>query len=119
MTKIRSVKFELLHECLYEAERRRQLPLRLFMLGLYTFCDEEARFCWQPNQLKFDITPHDNLDFAQTFDVLAKCGLVLKYEVKGKTYGYIPSRRKHQCINSALPAQVDPDLLSSSNNEIH
>ena len=117
MGRIRTVKPELFrHEALFEAEQDYQLPLRLVFIGLFTCCDKEGRFRWRPRQLKLDILPYDDIDFSRVLDALATRGFLVKYEVEGEVYGYIPSWHKHQNINnkeaeSNLPSIEDGTVL--------
>lgn len=117
MGRIRTVKPELFrHEALFEAEQDYQLPLRLAFIGLFTCCDKEGRFRWRPRQLKLDILPYDDIDFSRVLDALATRDFLVKYEVEGEVYGYIPSWHKHQNINnkeaeSNLPSIEDGTVL--------
>jgi len=110
MSRIRTVKPELFkHEDLFDAERLYLLPLRLAFIGLFSCCDCEGRFRWQPRRLKLDILPYDEVDFSGILDALAASGFIVKYEHQGKYYGCIPSWSRHQQINhreakSELPA---------------
>jgi hypothetical protein len=51
--RIRTVKPELFnHEGLFDAEMEERLPLRVAFIALFTCCDREGRFRWQPRRLK-------------------------------------------------------------------
>lgn len=116
MPKIRTVKPELFrHEALFEAEQEYQLPLRLGFIGLFTCCDREGRFRWQPKQLKLDIFPYDEIDMALVLDVLVVRGFIIKYQANDKFYGCIPSWKNHQCINHR---EIDSTLPSVENSKI-
>ncbi len=110
MPRIRSVKPELFsHEGLYEAEVRYKLPLRLAFISLFSCCDREGRFRWQPRRLKLDMLPYDEVDIAAVLNAFIECGFIKKYEHEGEVYGCIPSWSRHQKINhregdSELPA---------------
>ncbi len=110
MSRIRTVKPELFnHEGLFEAEQHYQLPLRLAFIALFTCCDREGRFRWQPRRLKLDILPYDNVDISRVLDALVTRRFIVKYEYQGEFYGCIPSWSRHQHINhregeSALPS---------------
>ena len=111
MGRIRTVKPELFkHEGLFEAEERYQLPLRLVFIGLFTCCDREGRFRWQPRRLKLDILPYDQVDMPPVLDALAESGFIVAYQVKGIIYGYIPTWSKHQCINNKESKSQIPDI---------
>ncbi len=109
MARIRSVKPEFFqHEHLFEAEVSSGLPLRISFVGLWTQCDREGRFEWRPRQLKLNILPYDNVDFSAVLSALEAHGFVKRYDVEGKSYGYIPSWLKHQHINSREPSSTIP-----------
>ncbi len=111
MPKIRTVKPELFrHEALFAAEQDYQLLLRLGFIGLFTCCDREGRFRWQPRQLKLDIFPYDEIDMARVLDALAARGFIIKYQANDKLYGCIPSWKNHQCINHREIASTIPGL---------
>jgi hypothetical protein len=101
MRRIRTIKPEFFeHEELFDAEQSSQLPLRLAFIGLLTCCDREGRFCWRPRRLKLGILPYDDIDFNAILEALAQYQFIMKYTINNKTYGYIPSFKKHQCINN-------------------
>src|SRR5689334_8310489 len=109
--KIRTVKPELFsHEGLFEAEVNCQLPLRLAFIALFTCCDREGRFRWQPRRLKRDLLPYDDLDLSHVLDALALCGFIKKYEFQGENYGCIPSWSRHQYINHKETESLIPPL---------
>lgn len=111
MGRIRTVKPELFkHEGLFEAEERYQLPLRLVFIGLFTCCDREGRFRWQPRRLKLDILPYDEVEMPRVLDVLAESGFIVAYKVKGIIYGSIPTWSKHQYINNKESKSQIPDI---------
>lgn len=109
MPKIRTVKPELFsHEGLFEAEMDYHLPLRLAFIGLFTCCDREGRFRWQPRRLKRDLLPYDDLDLSLVLDALAEGGFIKKYQHEDEYYGCIPSWSKHQYINHREIESVIP-----------
>jgi hypothetical protein len=117
MSRIRTIKPSLFrHEALYEAEKETGLPLRIAYLGLWTVADRDGRFKWRPRELKLDCLPYDDLDFEDVLDAFAARGFVIKYEVDGQLYGYIPTFHKHQVINqreaaSTIPAPTDESIV--------
>jgi hypothetical protein len=109
VARIRSVKPEFFqHEALFEAETASKLPLRLCFAGLWTQCDREGRFEWRPRQLKLNILPYDDVDFSAVLSALESSGFVKRYDVEGKSYGFIPSWLKHQHINVREPSSTIP-----------
>lgn len=100
MARIRTIKPEFFrHEVLFEAEVATKLPLRLAYAGLWTIADRDGRFRWQPRILKLDALPFDDCNFAAVLDALEAAGFLIKYEVAGEFYGFIPSWEKHQHVN--------------------
>ena len=113
MGRIRTIKPEYQrHLEIYLTEKETGLPLRAAFPGFWMIADREGRFRWQPEILKLDILPFDNIDFNRVLDALERVDLIRSYVVDGKKYGYIPTFLKHQVVNmreqkSVLPA---PDL---------
>lgn len=117
MGRIRTIKPEFFkHETLFDAEAETALPLRLAFAGLWTACDREGRFEWRPRVLKLDVLPHDDLDFSIVLESLEAHGFVVRYEVDGRVYGYIPSWSKHQAINQRESASKIPSPSAQDGN---
>ena len=111
MSRIRTVKPELFrHPALFEAEEKYQLPLRIAFIGLFTCCDRQGRFLWQPRRLKVDILPYDNADISEVLKVLLENGFIKAYEVRGIVYGCIPTWQKHQYFNNKEPESKLPGI---------
>lgn len=108
--RIRTVKPEFYtHTILFDLEQRSHMPIRLAFSGLWTVCDRDGRFRWEPRELKLHVLPYDDVDFTALLDTLRTEGFILQYEVEGKVYGCIPTWTKHQRPNkreqnSRLPA---------------
>ncbi len=123
MSRIRTVKPELFkHEGLFEAENAYQLPLRLAFIALFTCCDREGRFRWQPRRLKLDLLPYDEIDVSRVLDALATRGFIVKYEHQGELFGAIPTWANHQHVNnreleSELPSPAAAMALSIENTK--
>jgi len=118
MTKIRTVKPELFrHAVLFEAEQHSRLPLRLAFIGLFSCCDREGRFSWEPRSLKLDVLPYDDVNFADVLNALWTAGFIKKYTWQTKCYGYIPSWHQHQSINTREPASKLPTPAESTPEE--
>ena len=110
MARIRTVKPEFFrHFGLYTAEIETKFPLRIAFEGLWTCADREGRFKWEPQSLKLDCLPYDDVDFSRVLHALTTRGFILRYTVDGHEYGAIPSFTRHQVINnrespSSIPA---------------
>lgn len=85
------------HERLQELETKYATlrPMLVFQ-GLWTQADREGRFVWQPRQLKLDILPFVDFDMAEGLELLRANGFIERYEVSGRSYGYIPTWHEHQ-----------------------
>lgn len=109
MSRIRTIKPEFFrHEALFEAEREFGIPLRLAFSGLWCCCDRLGRFKWRPRALKLDVLPYDELDFSRVLDALESRGFLVRYEIGGEAYGWIPSFLRHQHINPRESASTIP-----------
>lgn len=116
MARIRTIKPEFFrHHELWSAERDSGLPLRLAYAGLWCVVDRAGRFKWRPAELKIQILPYDEVDFARVLEALVQYGFVRRYTVDGVAYGVVPSFTRHQVFNvkekaSTLPgpAQDEP-----------
>jgi len=117
--RIRTIKPEFFnHEGIYDAEHETGLPLRVAFIGLWSACDREGRFKWEPRRLKTQITPYDMIDFSRVLDALQSRGFIVKYENKKGVYGFVPTFDKHQVINnrereSELPNPCDCNVFDA------
>ena len=76
MARIRTVKPELFrHDHLFDCEMRSGFPLRLAFIGLFSVCDRDGKFKWNPKIIKLDVLPYDEIDMEL---VLKNC-LFYKY----------------------------------------
>lgn len=115
MARIRSIKPEFFqHERLFDAERDSKLPLRVAFAGLWTVSDRDGRFEWRPRALKLNVLPYDELDFADVLSALESGGFIVRYEVDGKSFGFIPSWSEHQHINVREPSSTIPAPMGNS-----
>lgn len=119
MARIRTIKPEFFrHEGLFESERSTGMPLRLAFAGLWTAADREGRFKWNPRQLKLDCLPYDDVDFSAVLQALEAGTFIVKYNVEGVSFGYIPGWPKHQVVNnreaaSTIPSPDKKDALAT------
>lgn len=117
MARIRTIKPDFFkHEGLYDLERECGLPVRVAYAGLWTVADREGRFEWRPRKIKADVLPYDEVSFEQILNVLADGGFVVRYDVDGVDYGYIPTWKKHQVVNQREAQSTIPE---PPNNETH
>ncbi len=101
MARIRTIKPDFFrHLGLFKLEQETGLPIRIAFAGLWTACDREGRFKWEPETLKLDCLPFDNVDFSRVLDALTSRGSIVKYVVDGREYGFVPSFLEHQVVNN-------------------
>lgn len=100
MARIRSIKPEFFrHEGLQDLEQSNPGSYAMLVFaGLWGHCDRAGRFEWRPRQLKLDILPFLSFDMAVTLQLLESHGLVCRYTVDGRDYGFIPTFTEHQRI---------------------
>lgn len=114
MARIRTIKPSFFrHRELYLLEQSSGLPVRLGFAGLWTVADREGRFRWQPEELKLDCLPYDDVRFSDVLDALDRGGFVRRYVVAGKDYGFIPSWAEHQVIGNREAKSSLPDPRSA------
>lgn len=70
----------------------------LVFAGLWGHCDRNGVFRWDARDLKCDILPFLPFEMAETLELLLGAGQIERYEVDGKTYGFIPTFSEHQRI---------------------
>ncbi len=102
MARIRNVKPEFFrHEGLQDMENQHPgAYIMLTFVGLFTQCDIQGVFPWQPRQLKLDILPFLAFDMAETLELLQGAGFVLVFHAgDGKAYGLIPAFASHQVFS--------------------
>ncbi len=90
----------------FEIETTNALPLdvthathlRVAFAGLWTVADREGRFKWSAHELKLDCLPYDAVNFNEVLDqlVAGEEPFIIRYEIEGRQYGYIPGFTTHQ-----------------------
>jgi hypothetical protein len=83
---------------------------RLTFIGLWTACDDEGRYQYEPELLKADLWPFEAEVTVEDVEAdvweLAKRALVCAYEVAGKRYVHVVNWREHQKINRPTPSRL-------------
>lgn len=69
---------------------------RLLLMGLWNECDDMGSFAWAPLTLKMRILPADSADAAALLDEMIEGGIVMRYDVGGKTYGAVRNFCQYQ-----------------------
>ena len=115
MARIRTIKPEFFrHSGLYQAEKETKLPLRIAFAGLWTAADREGRFKWDPQNLKLDCLPYDDVDFSRVLDALKTRGWIGFFTTSEGEFGFIPSWSRHQVINNKERSSIIPDPFDTS-----
>lgn len=101
MPRIRNIKPQFwLDEDLGEVSR----DVRLLYIGLWNLCDDFGVFEWRPGKIKAQLFPYDNDISGKEITVwlsdLALKGNAIRFEAKGKSYGFIPGFPCHQDIKN-------------------
>ena len=100
MPRIRTIKPEFFrHEKLQDLHSENpSLNVMLVYAGLWTQCDMNGVFVWQPRQMKLDILPFIEYDMCAVLDLLTAHGFIKKFSANGKEYGHIPTFLNNQHI---------------------
>lgn len=111
MSRIRTIK----PEFFTSADIIELTPLsRLFYVSLWCESDRDGRLNWNTKTLKFRYFPADNCDIDEMAAELIDAGLILIYEVDGKTYAEIPSFTTHQVINNRESESLIPPRVKDA-----
>lgn len=82
---------------------------RLMFQGLWCLADREGRLEDKPLQLKMRLFPADAVDGAVLVAELVGVGLVVRYEVEGRSYLSIPNFGKRQHVHpKEVPTKLPP-----------
>lgn len=107
--RIRNVKPDIFHdEELWALGEATQLPIYQGFQGLWCYADKEGRFEWRPMALQSLILPYWRGDFEAVLDALASVGMVVKYTVDGRAYGWVRTLKRHQKTNAREPESTLP-----------
>ena len=69
---------------------------RLLFAGLMLMADREGRLQDRPRYIKAELFPYQDVDTDSMLSDLARSGFVVRYEVEGSKYVWIPNFLKHQ-----------------------
>jgi hypothetical protein len=108
MARIRTIKPEF-----WTDEKIVQLPFecRLVFIGLWNFCDDDGYLHDQPERLRMQIMPADDIDFALILDLLVSADLVERHEMIDGSYAlHVPHFCDHQRISHATKSKIEPRL---------
>ncbi len=95
----------------FQNEQLAELPIesRLLFAGLWCMADREGRLEDRPKKIKIQLFPADTIDVAPLLQQLADQRLIVRYEVAGAAYIWIPSFIRHQKPHHReLPSTIPP-----------
>lgn len=85
------------------------VDLKLFYIGMWCIADDQARFPWEPELIAAELFPYDrSADVARLLERLAETGRVVRYELDGRAYGFLPKFLEHQRINRPTRSKLPP-----------
>lgn len=85
----------------------------LFYLGVCNFCDDHGRFTWNPVLLASDLDPYaakwgGAQRVGELLEELLQAGRLVRYQVDGKVFGWMPSFLTHQKPSHPLSSRIPP-----------
>lgn len=89
---------------------------RLFYVSLWCEADREGRFEWKPKTLKMRYLPADDCDVNALGQELIEAGMVVTYQVDGRTFAHIPGFTRHQVINNREQESTIPSPNTSNSS---
>lgn len=69
---------------------------RLLFSGLWCLADREGRLEDRPKRIRMELFPADDVDCDEGLQLLHEAGQIVRYEVNGKRYIWIPAFTDHQ-----------------------
>src|ERR1700760_727970 len=86
VARIRSVHPDLF---LDEAFVSLKIATRVFLIGLWTECDDHGAFEWQPSRLRFKILPAEGIAGDALLGELEQANIIKKVDIDGRAYGLV------------------------------
>lgn len=74
---------------------------RLLFQGLWCLADKHGHLEDRPRLIKIEVLPYDDCDVVALLSDLARAGLVVPYQVRGRRYLAVKNFRKHQRVSGA------------------
>ena len=107
--RIRTFKPEYLtEEWVWDLSVETGMPIYQGYQGLWSYSDREGRFEWRPRALKAAILPYWSGDFEEFLWVLVNAGVIVRYEVDGRFYGWCKNLGDNQSFNAREPPSMLP-----------
>ncbi len=116
MARIRTIKPEFYTD---EDLAERSIWARFIFPALWQHCDCEGRMEDRPKYLKTQLLPYDDQDLNALLDELAEHGFIVRYQVDGKRYIFVPNFTEHQRLSGkeASGTSEFPPCPNASQNE--
>lgn len=99
---------DLLAECSFEA--------RLLFIGLWMVADREGRLEDRPLRIKGQVFPFDSIDTAPLLDQLADREFIIRYQVDGVKYLWIPKFQANQSPHKNEKESIIPAYSGNYSN---
>jgi hypothetical protein len=106
MARIRSLKPEFWHD--RKLARQTSRDARMLYMGLWNHADEWARANGDIAVVKGLIFPYDRVNIDALLSELVSAGVVMRYEVDGDPFLFLPNLSKHQRLEPAKVASKFP-----------
>lgn len=102
MARIRTIKPEF-----WTDEKVVQLPFhaRLVFIGMWNFADDHGYLHDEPERLRLQILPNDQIDIELVIDMLCVSGLVERVDFEGADALWLPKFAQHQKISHKTPTK--------------
>lgn len=84
---------------------------QVFLMGIWTECDDQGVFEWKPITLKMRLLPAANVDIGALLSELEGANAIKKVEVGGVQYGLVRNFRKYQRPKKPNSIHPLPDEL--------
>jgi len=84
---------------------------RLFLIGLWTECDDDGCFAWKPLQLKMRLAPADNIDPVATLAEIEAIGAVKRFAFDDCAIGVVRNFRRFQKPEKPRPGMSRTDEM--------
>jgi uncharacterized phage protein (TIGR02220 family) len=82
---------------------------QLLYIGLWQFADDSWRFEWRPRRIKAFVFPfRPDYDIDAMLDALLAAEKLIRYEVDGHEYGFLPGCADHQVVNRPTASKLPP-----------
>jgi hypothetical protein len=111
--RVRNINFKIFqnHE-LDDLELETGKPLFKSLVGLWCCADREGRFEWDARKLRCNIFPYRSdreINFNEILEIFVELDIVRKYEIDGKSYGWLVTFVRYQCISDKEAPSLHPE----------